>query len=176
MVPGGDVKSSRSSVPLKTLVTKKGKKFYRRELSCKSNGVRSTCYRVDRMCWVVTFKVKSGVFRMLVCFACLSVSHAYLNGTWRATIPVPSGSAEPRGHHPKLCGWNFLSCGVGSLHPTLSGHSPLSGHGVVSAFRIHKGQVDFKIRYIKNDRYKVERNRKQSLWKDVQEHLLAQHP
>ncbi|KAI3571514.1 putative 9-cis-epoxycarotenoid dioxygenase [Fusarium oxysporum f. sp. albedinis] len=44
---------------------------------------------------------------------------------------------------------------------------PLSGHGVVSAFRIHKGQVDFKIRYIKNDRYKVERNRKQSLWKDT---------
>jgi carotenoid cleavage dioxygenase len=67
---------------------------------------------------------------------------------------------------------------VGSDHftPPLSGHSPLNGHGVVSAFRIHKGYVDFKIRYVQTDRYKIERNKKQSFWAVVGDHPLSEHP
>ncbi|KAF2654811.1 lignostilbene dioxygenase family protein [Lophiostoma macrostomum CBS 122681] len=53
---------------------------------------------------------------------------------------------------------------------------PLAGHGSVSAFRVHKGQVDFKTRYVHNDRYKLERNRKKSLWADLLYHPLSQHP
>lgn len=86
------------------------------------------------------------------------------------------GDVMVRGTIPDSVDGTFYRVGSDHFTPTLSGHSPLSGHGVVSAFRIHKGQVDFKIRYVKNDRYKVERNKKQSLWKDVQDHPLAQHP
>ncbi|KAH6667709.1 lignostilbene dioxygenase family protein [Halenospora varia] len=53
---------------------------------------------------------------------------------------------------------------------------PLGGHGVVSAFRIHKGRVDFKIRYVQNDRYKVERQQRQSFFASVLNNPLADHP
>jgi carotenoid cleavage dioxygenase-like enzyme len=60
---------------------------------------------------------------------------------------------------------------------TRKDHSPLQGHRVVSAFRIHKGRVDLKTRYVQNDRYKLERNRGQAMWAElIKDHPLNSHP
>ncbi|KAJ5086749.1 hypothetical protein NUU61_008056 [Penicillium alfredii] len=79
------------------------------------------------------------------------------------------GDAMVRGTIPDSIDGTFYRVGSDHFTPTLPGHSPLLGHGVVSAFRIHKGQVDFKIRYVQNDRYKLERNMKKktkSYWRE----------
>lgn len=86
------------------------------------------------------------------------------------------GDVMVRGTIPDSINGTFYRVASDNFTPTLPGHSPLNGHGVVSAFRIHKGQVDFKIRYVQSDRYKVERNKKQSIWADVGDHPLSQHP
>ncbi|KAE8317669.1 carotenoid oxygenase [Aspergillus transmontanensis] len=86
------------------------------------------------------------------------------------------GDVMVRGTIPDSIDGTFYRVGSDHFTPTLPGHSPLLGHGVVSAFRIHKGQVDFKIRYVQNDRYKLERNLKESVWGDMRDHPLSQHP
>ncbi|KAI6758170.1 hypothetical protein HG531_003995 [Fusarium graminearum] len=40
----------------------------------------------------------------------------------------------------------------------------IDGHDVVSAFRIHEGQVDFKVKYIRTERYLTERKARKSLF------------
>ncbi|KAJ6081432.1 hypothetical protein N7499_006306 [Penicillium canescens] len=86
------------------------------------------------------------------------------------------GDVMVRGTIPDSIDGTFYRVASDHFTPIPSGHMPLGGHGVVSAFRIHKDQVDFKIRYVHNGRYKVERNRKESLWTDLYEHPLSQHP
>ncbi|KAJ3464926.1 hypothetical protein MRS44_005584 [Fusarium solani] len=44
------------------------------------------------------------------------------------------------------------------------GHVAIEGHGVVSAFRISNGSVDFKMKYIQTERYLVERKARKSLF------------
>lgn len=41
---------------------------------------------------------------------------------------------------------------------------PLDGDGNVSAFRIHNGRVDMKLKYIETERYKLERSAKKALF------------
>lgn len=86
------------------------------------------------------------------------------------------GDVMVRGTIPSAVDGTFYRVGSDHFTPTAKGHSPLAGHGVVSAFRIHEGQVDFKIRYVQNDRYKLERNRKKSFWADSIGHPLNDHP
>ncbi|GKT54368.1 lignostilbene dioxygenase family protein [Colletotrichum tofieldiae] len=86
------------------------------------------------------------------------------------------GDVMVRGTIPDNIDGTFYRVAGDHFTPTPKSHSPLDGHGAVSAFRIHKGQVDFKIRYVQNDRYKVERNRKRSFFVDIQGHPMRNHP
>ncbi|KAF4993699.1 hypothetical protein FDECE_13339 [Fusarium decemcellulare] len=89
------------------------------------------------------------------------------------------GDVMVRGTIPDSFDGTFYRICQDHATPRPPGQSPIMGHGVVSAFRIHKGHVDFKIRYVQNDRYKVERNNKKSLWTDLLKDLgnpMSQHP
>ncbi|KAK5048718.1 hypothetical protein LTR84_005810 [Exophiala bonariae] len=86
------------------------------------------------------------------------------------------GDVIVRGIIPKSVEGTFYRVAQDHFTPAPDGLSPLRGHGVVSAFRIHQGQVDFKIRYVQSDRYKLERNRKKSLFSDILHHPLSTHP
>ncbi|EKG22319.1 Carotenoid oxygenase, partial [Macrophomina phaseolina MS6] len=82
------------------------------------------------------------------------------------------GDVMVRGTIPNTIDGTFYRVAQDHFTPPTQGHLPLRGHGVVSAFRIHNGQVDFKIRYVQNDRYKLERSRKKSFWADIIDHPL----
>ncbi|KAH8816617.1 carotenoid oxygenase [Xylogone sp. PMI_703] len=41
---------------------------------------------------------------------------------------------------------------------------PIDGDGSISAFRIHDGHVDFKVKYVETERYKLERRAKKALF------------
>lgn len=43
-------------------------------------------------------------------------------------------------------------------------HVPIDGDGTVSAFRIQDGRVDYKIKYVESERYKLERRARKSLF------------
>ncbi|EWZ86344.1 hypothetical protein BFJ63_vAg15567 [Fusarium oxysporum f. sp. narcissi] len=64
------------------------------------------------------------------------------------------GDVMVRGTIPDSIDGTFYRVAGDHVAPVPEKHSPLEGHGAVSAFRIHKGHVDFKIRYVQNDRYK----------------------
>ncbi|KAJ5812425.1 hypothetical protein N7474_008726 [Penicillium riverlandense] len=86
------------------------------------------------------------------------------------------GDVIVRGTIPDCVDGTFYRVGSDHFTPTLDGHSPLDGHGVVSAFRIHNGRVDFKIRYVQTDRYKIERQQRQSFWAHILNNPLGNHP
>ncbi|CAI7677020.1 unnamed protein product [Penicillium pancosmium] len=86
------------------------------------------------------------------------------------------GDVIVRGAIPNFIDGTFYRVGSDHFTPTLDGHSPLDGHGTVSAFRIHKGRVDFKIRYVQTDRYKIERQQRQSFWAQILNNPLGNHP
>jgi carotenoid cleavage dioxygenase len=86
------------------------------------------------------------------------------------------GDVMVRGTIPDNIDGTFYRVAGDHVTPTPENHSPLDGHGAVSAFRIHKGQVDFKIKYVQNDRYIVERNRKRSFFVDIVGHPMRDHP
>lgn len=86
------------------------------------------------------------------------------------------GDVMVRGHIPDSIDGTFYRVAGDHATPPLESHSPLDNHGAVSAFRIHKGRVDFKIRYVQNDRYKLERNKGQSFFVDIVGHPMRDHP
>ncbi|KAH8745894.1 lignostilbene dioxygenase family protein [Diaporthe sp. PMI_573] len=87
------------------------------------------------------------------------------------------GDVVVRGTIPKTFEGTFYRVAQDQFTPPVDGApNPLLGHGVVSAFRIHNGQVDFKIRYVQSDRYKVERNNRKTLWPATIQDPLKQHP
>src|SRR3984957_7398298 len=63
-----------------------------------------------------------------------------INGSWYRSIPDPQYS------------------------PMLGDDTFLSGDGMVSLFRFENGHVDFKMRYVKTERWKAERAARRSLY------------
>lgn len=86
------------------------------------------------------------------------------------------GDVMVRGTIPASIDGTFYRVAGDHVTPTPDKHSPLEGHGAVSAFRIHNGHVDFKIRYVQNDRYKVERANRRSMFVDIVGHPMQDHP
>ncbi|SCO78536.1 probable lignostilbene-alpha,beta-dioxygenase and related enzymes [Fusarium oxysporum] len=86
------------------------------------------------------------------------------------------GDVMVRGTIPDSIDGTFYRVAGDHVTPVPEKHSPLEGHGAVSAFRIHKGHVDFKIRYVQNDRYKVERANRKSMFVDIVGHPMENHP
>jgi carotenoid cleavage dioxygenase-like enzyme len=87
------------------------------------------------------------------------------------------GDVMVRGTIPKSIDGTFYRVCQDLATPAPKGLSPIGGNGSVTAFRIHDGHVDFKVRYVHNDRYKIERNAKKTLWSDIiNEPLSQQHP
>ncbi|KAL1792953.1 hypothetical protein ACET3X_009460 [Alternaria dauci] len=82
-----------------------------------------------------------------------------------------------RGTIPDAFDGTFYRVGQDQVTPFSPDKTPITGNGIVSAFRIHKGQVDFKVRYVHNDLYKLERKQRRSIWEDVASvHPHMKHP
>ncbi|KAG6361222.1 hypothetical protein INS49_009446 [Diaporthe citri] len=86
------------------------------------------------------------------------------------------GDVMVRGTIPDSIDGTFYRVAGDHFTPPLERHIPLDNHGTVSAFRIHKGQVDFKIRYVQNDRYKFERKKRQSFFVQIVGNPMQDHP
>lgn len=81
-----------------------------------------------------------------------------------------------RGKVPDSIDGTFYRVAQDHATPVSSEFSPANGHGCVTAFRTSKGKVDFKIRYVQSERYKLERSVGTSLWADMASGPLGKHP
>jgi carotenoid cleavage dioxygenase-like enzyme len=97
-----------------------------------------------------------------------------LKSNWPVAIDI-SGSGIPArfegevgdlivyGEIPKEINGTFYRVSLDRYLPKEDG-IPLDGDGTVSAFRIEDGHVDFKIKYVETERYKLERRAKKVLF------------
>ncbi|KAF2094891.1 lignostilbene dioxygenase [Rhizodiscina lignyota] len=98
-----------------------------------------------------------------------------LGSKWSNTIDL-SGKNPPvrlegeigdvivRGTIPSQIEGTFYRVAQDPFTPPHNKQSPIDGHGVVTAFRIKDGRVDFKIKYVETERYLVERRARRSLF------------
>ncbi|RFU34098.1 hypothetical protein B7463_g2207, partial [Scytalidium lignicola] len=68
------------------------------------------------------------------------------------------------GEIPKEIDGTFYRVMCDPFVPPHPGNVPIDGDGSVSAFRIHNGRVDMKIRYVETERYKLERKANRQLF------------
>lgn len=61
------------------------------------------------------------------------------------------------GQIPKEIDGNFYRIMIDPFYPLLPGNPPIEGDGSISAFRVHDGKVDLKIRYVDTERLRLER-------------------
>ncbi|ETS85697.1 hypothetical protein PFICI_03722 [Pestalotiopsis fici W106-1] len=61
------------------------------------------------------------------------------------------------GEIPKEVDGTFYRMMVDPFYPLMPGNPPVEGDGNISAFRIHDGKVDLKIRYVDTERLRLER-------------------
>ncbi|CVL08710.1 uncharacterized protein FPRO_13704 [Fusarium proliferatum ET1] len=99
-----------------------------------------------------------------------------LKSKWNTTTTDLSGANPPvrlegeigdvivRGTIPDAIDGTFYRVAQDPFTPPAPHNVSIEGHGVVSAFRIHKGSVDFKMRYIQTERYLTERKARTSLF------------
>ncbi|KAL6355856.1 hypothetical protein LRP88_09439 [Fusarium phalaenopsidis] len=74
------------------------------------------------------------------------------------------GDVVVRGTIPPAINGTFYRVAQDPFTPPSKDQVAIEGHGVVSAFRISNGSVDFKMRYIQTERYLVERKARKSLF------------
>ncbi|KAH8594523.1 lignostilbene-alpha,beta-dioxygenase-like protein [Bisporella sp. PMI_857] len=68
------------------------------------------------------------------------------------------------GEVPKEINGTFFRVMCDPFVPPHPNNVPLDGDGNISAFRIHDGRVDMKMRYIETERYKLERSANKALF------------
>lgn len=72
---------------------------------------------------------------------------------------------EYRGHIPDAIAGGFYRCGPDPQFPPRAGDDIyINGDGVVSCFRIAGGHVDFKVRYVRTDKFLAERAARRALF------------
>lgn len=80
-----------------------------------------------------------------------------------------------RGRIPDQVEGTFYRVSQDSFTPPHILQSPIEGHGTVSAFRIKQGRVDFKVKYVETERYKLERRARKTLF-GLYKNPWANHP
>ncbi|USP77973.1 Lignostilbene-alpha,beta-dioxygenase isozyme III [Curvularia clavata] len=81
-----------------------------------------------------------------------------------------------RGTIPDCVDGTFYRIGQDKVTPPGENYLPWAGNGVVTAFRIHKGRVDFKIKYVHNDKYKIDKNQRQGNFTGLEGSPWLHHP
>ena len=71
---------------------------------------------------------------------------------------------ETVGEVPKQIKGSFFRCGGDTLYPTLPGDNLNNGDGVMAAFHFEDGYVDFVQRYVKTERFLLERQNRRRLY------------
>ena len=85
------------------------------------------------------------------------------------------GDLIVRGKIPDRVDGTFYRVSQDPFTPPHPQQAPIEGHGAVSAFRIHKGRVDFKVKYVQTERYKLERRARKTLF-GLYKNPWANHP
>ncbi|CAF3472499.1 unnamed protein product, partial [Fusarium graminearum] len=80
-----------------------------------------------------------------------------------------------RGTIPEAINGTFYRVSQDPIVPPAEHAVSIDGHGVVSAFRVHEGQVDFKVKYIRTERYLTERKARKSLF-GLYKNTWSDHP
>ncbi|GIZ47156.1 hypothetical protein CKM354_001025500 [Cercospora kikuchii] len=81
-----------------------------------------------------------------------------------------------RGVIPNSIDGTFYRVGQDKVTPVDGRHIPWSGNGVVTAFRIHNGRVDFRIKHVHNDKYKIEKHQRAGNLIDIEACPWLEHP
>ncbi|MGH7075036.1 MAG: carotenoid oxygenase family protein [Stellaceae bacterium] len=71
---------------------------------------------------------------------------------------------ETVGDIPKELNGSFYRCGGDALYPTLQNDNLNNGDGIVAAFHFQNGYVDFIQRYVKTERFLLERKNRRRLY------------
>ncbi len=71
---------------------------------------------------------------------------------------------EVVGEVPRGLNGTFFRCGGDTLYPTLQGDNLNNGDGVIAAFHFQDGYVDFIQRYVKTERFLLERKNRRRLY------------
>jgi carotenoid cleavage dioxygenase len=71
---------------------------------------------------------------------------------------------EIEGEVPKALQGSFYRCGADRLYPTLENDNLNNGDGVMAAFHFENGYVDFTQRYVKTERFLLERKHRRRLF------------
>lgn len=85
------------------------------------------------------------------------------------------GDLIVRGCIPPRIDGTFYRVSQDTFTPPHPQQVPIEGHGAVSAFRIRNGRVDFKVRYVQTERYKLERRAGKTLF-GLYKNPWADHP
>ncbi|CAK1366493.1 unnamed protein product [Cercospora beticola] len=81
-----------------------------------------------------------------------------------------------RGVIPDSIDGTFYRIGQDKAVPINGNHIAWDGNGVVTAFRIHKGRVDFRIKHVHNDRYKIDKHQRAGNFVDIEACPWLEHP
>lgn len=101
--------------------------------------------------------------------------HGDLKSTWPSARDVSGWELPGRfegevgdlivyGEIPKAISGTFYRVMCDPFVPPHPNNVPIDGDGNISAFRIHNGRVDMKVKYIETERYKLERNANKALF------------
>lgn len=71
---------------------------------------------------------------------------------------------EVIGEIPREINGSFYRCGADTLYPTMQNDNLNNGDGVMAAFHFEDGYVDFVQRYVKTERYLLERKNRRRLY------------
>ncbi|GES66709.1 lignostilbene dioxygenase family protein [Aspergillus terreus] len=110
-----------------------------------------------------------------------------LSSEWRPTedvvgIEIPMrlegeiSDVMVRGTIPDCIDGTFYRTGGDLIIPAKEDHKPFDHNGIVSAFRIKNGRVDFKTRFVQNDLYKIFKAKRKGLLSGLKENELLAHP
>src|ERR1700761_655413 len=80
-----------------------------------------------------------------------------------------------RGTIPAQVNGTFYRVAQDPFTPPHSKQAPIDGHGVITAFRINDGRVDFKVKYVETERYLVERRAGKTLF-GLNKNPWSDHP
>ena len=69
-----------------------------------------------------------------------------------------------RGVIPDCINGTFYRVGQDPVVPPHKQQVPIEGDGVLTAFRIHQGRVDFKMKYVETERYLISRRTGKNLF------------
>jgi carotenoid cleavage dioxygenase-like enzyme len=80
--------------------------------------------------------------------------NAAVEGLFRVEMDVRDCQVE--GRVPTDLAGAFYRVGPDPQYPMLAGNIPFDGEGHVSMFRVRNGRVDFKCRFVRNERYRAQ--------------------